>query len=248
MKKSCEPSGDEIIDTVRFFYPITPEIAATSDITAFFHVKEGEYSAEASVSVDYYSTVRRAFRDKTVSDSDKKSLYAALSYIVEYCKYYTELDVTKLSNLLITYKQYLVKDESYKAAELDAALGDVFELATVIVKGELQFVFKLRTDFVGSVTFSVGDSERTFEREEGGKTVISFSAFDAADFINDLSIFASGTLGGEEYEATLSYGLADFVAYHAENAVNVESDTRFDSVSCLKLLKSLYYYLAILNS
>ncbi|MBE6634809.1 MAG: hypothetical protein E7617_01225 [Ruminococcaceae bacterium] len=224
---------------------------ATSDAVFYINVKDGEYNATATATIDIASYAEVILKDTelaTYTAADRKLMYYMVNYANEAYKYFTDAtaDDEVLAKLLADYAD--AKGEGMTESNYDKAIevlgvAAAIDEVTVKLDSAPEYVLILKDGFVGTVTVTYGENSRTFTVTETDRRTLVISDMKAYNFATRLTITASGKVNGEDVSVTEgAFNLDTFVKYHVENAKDESSATKADSEACLDLLLAFYDY------
>lgn len=229
--------------------PVNPE-NASHEFAFEFEIEEGEYKVTSvtKISVAAYAQEILSGNYATV---DQTLMYQAIAYANEAAKYFLgETDAT-LEGILETYAfmKPVTEENTYEYAIDEITLGNVFASATLNLSAAPEFVLVAKEGFAGTVKVAVGETVYTYEVTAENNTIV-ITGIKASDFINDLVIYV-----GDATEATGTYNLDTFAAYHVLNAkTELAEDATEDqkasveaSKKCVDLVTAFYDYVEAAN-
>ena len=241
-----------VVDGVQYLVvsvPVNPEYA-THEFAFDFALEEGEYTAVATakVSVAAYATEILSGNYSTI---DQNLMYQAVNYANEAAKYFLGAADETLEGILTTYEfmKPVTEENTYEYAINDITLGNVFASATLNLTAAPEFILVAKDGFTGTVKVVVGDTTYTYEVTAENNTVV-VTGIKAYDFLNDLVIYV-----GDATEATGTYNLDTFAAYHivnaktelGEDATDAEKASVEASKKCVDLVTAFYDYVEAAN-
>ena len=214
---------------------------ATKDAVFTISLKEGDFTDTVEVSTSIASYAEEILKGESYTAEDKQLMFYMLTYANEAYKYFGDKASydDKISALLTEYataKGEGMAEQTYSKAISELALGQVFESATIKLTAAPAFVLTLKDGFAGTVTVTYGQTSRTYTVTADDSRSLVIEGMKVYNFGSELTINASGTVGGAEAKTeNAKYNLDTFVKYH------VESEAA-ESVACEALLKALYDY------
>ena len=178
-------------------------------------------------------------------------MYQAVNYANEAAKYFLGAADETLEGILTTYEfmKPVTEENTYEYAINDITLGNVFASATLNLTAAPEFILVAKDGFTGTVKVVVGDTTYTYEVTAENNTVV-VTGIKAYDFLNDLVIYV-----GDATEATGTYNLDTFAAYHivnaktelGEDATDAEKASVEASKKCVDLVTAFYDYVEAAN-
>lgn len=128
-------------------------------------------------------------------------------------------------------------------------LADAFFKVNVRLGSAPAFVFTMKRDFVGTVTFTIGGTDFEYDVSGNNERTIVLENLTIAEFTSDILITVDGKIGNTDVVVDNgAYNLATYAKYHVENSdVNVNmipTDSQLTSKKAVAVMNAMYVYAA----
>ena len=188
------------------------------------------------------------------SVEERNLVYRAMNYANEIFEFVYGEENEIVSEMLSAYadskyeKPLTGSNIKYPDAVSDTGLGALFMTARIKLGTAPEYVFVMKSGFVGTVTVKYGDEEIVYNVDENSGRKIVVSGMSVFDFVKTLTITAEGTIGEEVISITDGkYNLDTFAKAHADiaNSEEYTAIERSESQKALSLIEALYEYVEV---
>ena len=211
------------------------------------------YSGTASIttSVISYAESILANENGEYTTAEMDLVYAAVNYANESIIFARGIADADVKDLLAKY----VSDTTKTTGNVcdgyitETNLADAFFKVNVRLGSAPAFVFTMKRDFVGTVTFTIGGTDFEYDVRGNNERTIVLEDLTIAEFTSDILITVDGKIGNTDVVVDDgAYNLATYAKYHVENsAVNVNmipTDSQLTSKKAVAVMNAMYVYAA----
>lgn len=249
---------DVMVDGVQYVMcsaPVTPDNFAEdiNFVLEFDEMYSGVvYSGTAEITTSVMAYASTILSDTTgvYTAADKTLVYAALNYANESILFAVKEANDEVAALVEAYKEFKTEtpEDKYSEAFAETNLSAAFIKATVRLDSAPTLVFTVVRNFVGTITFTIGDDVREYVINGNGDRTIILDGLTIAEFTSDILITAEGRIGTSTSVLITNgqYNLATYAQYHIENGSYAEddipSDDQLASNKAISLIDAMYAY------
>ncbi len=210
-----------------------------------------EGTADLTTSVIAYAENVLANANGEYTAAEMALVYAAANYANESIIFVTGAADASVKALLDEYSENMIEIDGSvcDGAITETNLEDAFFKANVRLGSAPAFVFTMKRDFVGTVTFTVDGTEYEYTVNGNNERTIILENLTIAEFTSDIAITVNGTVGGTAVVINNgSYNLATYAQYHVENSTYAENmmptASQLTSKKAVAVMNAMYVYAA----